>query len=282
MSFSQQPTEEPVASTTSARATSSDREEEMADEGHEVREEEQEQQEQEALGSPEGSRVRLSAANKEDSDLVQTEDTEGKVSYEAAEEDEQEMLDLDEEGERERSGEVYPQVAPGHLSTCPPPPERESSTDTCTPAPLSLEDPGIVLCYAADELVHDAVGEHGSPVARGPTPAVPAVSPLTSLGLYLPNDSVHPAERRRKLRGGEGLRGWDVVLPHGVPSGEPGPVVLQLTRVFITNQTQTVVDTQECDQRQSWVMGYSAGPVRCLGLVCGENPCQLQHNTMMD
>ena len=52
--------------------------------------------------------------------------------------------------------------------------------------------------------------------------------------------------------------------------------------MVFNRESQTVVDTQECDQRQSWVMGYSAGPVRCLGLVCGENPCQCQHNTMME
>ena len=93
-----EPTGEPVASTTSARATSSDREEEeeeMADEGCGVEEEEQQQQEQEALGSPE--EVRVAAASEEDSDLVQTEATEGEDGYEAAEEDEQDTLDLDEE-----------------------------------------------------------------------------------------------------------------------------------------------------------------------------------------
>ena len=75
-----EPAGEPVASTTSARATSSDREEEeeddeeMADEGYGVEEEEQQQQEEAALGSPEEVRV---AAASEDSDLVQTETTEG-------------------------------------------------------------------------------------------------------------------------------------------------------------------------------------------------------------
>ena len=110
-----EPAGEPVASTTSARATSSDREEEeeddeeMADEGYGVEEEEQQQQEEAALGSPE--EVRVAAASEEDSDLVQTETTEGEDGYEAAEEDEQDTLDLDEEeGEGERSGEVDSQV----------------------------------------------------------------------------------------------------------------------------------------------------------------------------
>ena len=40
-------------------------------------------------------------------------------------------------------------------------------------------------------------------------------------------------------------------------------------------------DTQECDQGRSWVTGYSAGPVHCLGLVRDENTCQLLHNTMV-
>ena len=35
-------------------------------------------------------------------------------------------------------------------------------------------DPGIVLLYAADEVVDAAVGEPGSPVPRGQTPAVSA------------------------------------------------------------------------------------------------------------
>ena len=77
-----EPAGEPVASTTSARATSSDREEEdeeMADEGYGVEEEEQQQQEEEALGSPE--EVRVAAASEEDSDLVQTETTEGEDGY---------------------------------------------------------------------------------------------------------------------------------------------------------------------------------------------------------
>ena len=39
--------------------------------------------------------------------------------------------------------------------------------------------------------------------------------------------------------------------------------------------------TQECDQGRSWVTGYSAGPVRRLGLVRDENPCQLLHNTIV-
>ena len=104
----------PVASTTSARATSSDREEEeeddeqMADEGYGVEEEEQQQQEEAALGSPE--EVRVAAASDEDSDLVQTETTEGEDGYEAAEEDDQDTVDLEEEGEGERSGEVDSQV----------------------------------------------------------------------------------------------------------------------------------------------------------------------------
>ena len=83
-----EPAGEPVASTTSARATSSDREEEeeddeeMADEGYRVEEEEQQQQEEAALGSPE--EVRVAAASEEDSDLVQTETTEGEDGYEAS------------------------------------------------------------------------------------------------------------------------------------------------------------------------------------------------------
>ena len=53
----------------------------------------------------------MAAASEEDSDLVQTETTEGEDGYEAAEEDEQGTLDLDEEeGEGGRSGEVDSQV----------------------------------------------------------------------------------------------------------------------------------------------------------------------------
>ena len=101
-----EPAGEPVASTTSARATSSDREEEEEDDEEMA----EQQQEEAALGSPE--EVRVAAASEEDSDLVQTETTEGEDGYEAAEEDEQDTLDLGEEGEGEgeRSGEVDSQV----------------------------------------------------------------------------------------------------------------------------------------------------------------------------
>ena len=37
-----------------------------------------------------------------------------------------------------------------------------------------MEYPGIVLCYAADAVVHAAAGEPGSPVPQGSTPAVSA------------------------------------------------------------------------------------------------------------
>ena len=100
-------------------------------------------------------------------------------------------------------------------------------------------DHGIVLCYAADELVHDAVGEPGSPVARGPTPAVSA-SRLRDY--YLPNDfSTQLSEDENcvvQKDSGAGTSFFHTVF-HRVSQDQYHRVVLQLRRVFITDQTPT-------------------------------------------
>ena len=102
-----------------------------------------------------------------------------------------------------------------------------------------MEDPGIVLCYAADELVHDAVGEPGSPVTRGPTPAVSA-SRLrdyifrTILSTLLSEDENCVVQKAS----GAGTSFFHTVF-HRVSQDQYYRVVQKLRRVFITDQTPT-------------------------------------------
>ena len=99
--------------------------------------------------------------------------------------------------------------------------------------------PGIVLCYAADQALHDAVGEPGSPVARGPTPAVSAARLRefifrTILATPLSQDDNCVVEKASKA----GISYFHTVF-HRMSQDQYHRVVQQLTRVFITNQTQT-------------------------------------------
>ena len=103
-------------------------------------------------------------------------------------------------------------------------------------------NPGIVLCYAADTVVHPAVGEPGSPVPQGSTPSTPSVlaewlreftfqSILdTPLGLA-ENCVVEKMTDDRVV--------YFKTLFHRVDQDLFHSVVQRIIREFVTNQTAT-------------------------------------------
>ena len=95
---------------------------------------------------------------------------------------------------------------------------------------------GIVLCYAADEVLHAAVGEPGSPVPRGPTPAVSASRLREYIFRIILGTSLSEAENCVVEKASEAGISYFHTLFHRTNQDQYHSVVQQ---VFITNQTHT-------------------------------------------